>query len=199
MAEEDRWNKTSYYLDPFFTIDSIGRKEGHDLPYYFHDGESTLPSNDNLIDAVMLNTRRIGHGIDLFRFPMLELAVKKKQIALEVCPLSNQILGYVPDLRMHPASGYIKRNIPITLNTDDPQIFNYNGLTYDFWTAFMAALKYFNRKWDEFIEEFGPVNFQSIEDIDFCFNIYCFAGISNINPSSIESIKVSIRCIFFSH
>jgi len=166
---------------PVFTIDSIASKEGHDLLYYFHDGESTLPSNNNLIDAVMLNTRRIEHGINLFRFPLLELAVKEKQIALEVCPLSNQILGYVQDLRMHPASGYIKRNIPLTLNTDDPQIFNYNGLTYDFWTAFMAweldlrtikklalnslvysgmnkdekkeALKYFNKKWDEFIEE----------------------------------------------
>lgn len=181
VSEEDRWNKTSYYLNEFFSIDSLSKKNGDPLPYYFHDGESTLPSNDNLIDAVMLNTRRIGHGINLFRFPILELAVKKKQIALEVCPLSNQILGYVQDLRMHPASGYIKRNIPLTLNTDDPQIFNYNGLTYDFWTAFMAweldlktikklalnsiiysgmsenekadALKYFNRKWDEFIED----------------------------------------------
>ncbi|MDQ3021338.1 MAG: hypothetical protein M3R36_12325 [Bacteroidota bacterium] len=160
---------------------AIAKKEGYDLPYYFHDGESTLPSNNNLVDAVMLNTRRIGHGINLFRFPLLELAVKKKQIALEVCPLSNQILGYTPDLRMHPASGYIKRNIPITLNTDDPQIFNYNGLTYDFWSAFMAweldlktikklalnsivysgmnkkekkeALRYFKGKWDEFIVE----------------------------------------------
>lgn len=82
VGEEDRWNKTSYYLDQFFTIDSISKKEGQSLPYYFHDGESTLPSNDNLIDAVMLNTRRIGHGINLFRFPMLELAVKEKQIAL---------------------------------------------------------------------------------------------------------------------
>lgn len=181
VGEEDRWNKTSYYLDQFFTIDSIAKKDGGSLPYYFHDGESTLPSNDNLIDAIMLNTKRIGHGINLFRFPILELAVKKKQIALEVCPLSNQILGYVQDLRMHPASGYIKRNIPITLNTDDPQIFNYNGLTYDFWTAFMAweldlrtikklalnslaysgmskeekkeALIYFNKKWDTFIDE----------------------------------------------
>lgn len=181
VAEEDRWNKTSYYLEQFFTIDSIAKKEGYDLPYYFHDGESTLPSNNNLIDAVMLNTKRIGHGINLFRFPLLELAVKEKQIALEVCPLSNQILGYVSDLRMHPASGYIKRNIPITLSTDDPQIFNYNGLTYDFWTAFMAweldlrtikkialnsivysgmnkkekkkALEFFNKKWEEFIYE----------------------------------------------
>lgn len=181
VSEEDRWNKTSFYLDEFFTIDSITASNGDILPYYFHDGESTLPSNDNLIDAVLLGTKRIGHGINLFRFPMLELAVKEKQIALEVCPISNQILGYVSDLRMHPASGYIKRNIPLTINTDDPQIFNYNGLTYDFWTAFMAweldlrtikklalnsliysgmskeekknALNYFNKKWDEFIDE----------------------------------------------
>lgn len=185
VGEEDKWHRTDYYLDQFFVIDSIAKKEGNTLPYYFHDGESTLPSNNNLIDAVLLNTKRIGHGINLFRFPLLELAVKEKGIALEVCPLSNQILGYVPDLRMHPASGYIKRNIPITLSTDDPQIFNYNGLTYDFWTAFMAweldlrtikkialnslvysgmnknekkeALNYFNKKWDEFIDELMPI------------------------------------------
>ncbi|MBX7045071.1 MAG: hypothetical protein K1X86_04460 [Ignavibacteria bacterium] len=138
VGEEDAGHRTDFFLNEFFKKDSLEKVYNLELPYYFHDGESTLPSDINLYDAILLKTKRIGHGINLFRFLTLEKIVKEAGICIEVSPLSNQILGYVQNLRMHPASGYINKGIPVAISSDDPQIFNYKGLTYDFWSAYMA-------------------------------------------------------------
>lgn len=180
VGEEDAGHPTDYFLNQFFKKDSLEKVYNVELPFYFHDGESTLPSDINLYDAILLHTKRIGHGVNLFRFPTLEKIVNNENICIEVSPLSNQILGYVQNLRMHPASGYINKGIPIAISSDDPQIFNYKGLTYDFWSAYMAweldlrqlkimtlnslvysalnpnekdkAIKYFLNEWDNWVE-----------------------------------------------
>ena len=49
-------------------------------------------SDDNLLDAVLLNTTRIGHGYALPKHPDVLSIVKKKMIAVEVNPISNQVI-----------------------------------------------------------------------------------------------------------
>src|SRR5262249_5108751 len=107
-------------------------------PFYFHDGESDWPSDRNLYDAFLLGSRRIGHGFNLFRFPTLQTLFHRDRIAVEVCPISNQQLRYVSDLRTHPAYGFLTRGIPCVLSNDDPGIFGNDGLSFDFWEAVMA-------------------------------------------------------------
>lgn len=181
VGEEDKGHTTIFFVEEFLKVDSLSKIYGVDLPFYFHDGESTLPDNDNLYDAILLNTKRIGHGLNLFRYPTLLEIVKERGIAMEVNPLSNQILGYTENLRMHPASEYINRGLPVTINSDDPQIFDYTGLSYDFWTAYMSwnlglaqlkqlalnsliysglseteketAILHFEREWENFIQD----------------------------------------------
>ena len=94
--------------------------------------------NDNLFDAVLLGSKRIGHGFNLFRYPILMNMVKKQNICIEVNPISNQVLGYVRDLRLHPAYGYMRDGVNISISSDDPLIFDYEGLSYDYWHIFMA-------------------------------------------------------------
>ena len=186
VGEEDAGHTTLYFIDEFLKRDSLEKVYGIDLPYYFHDGESTLPTNDNMYDAVLLNSRRIGHGFNLFRFPELFGLIIEKGISLEVCPLSSQILGYANNLRMHPASEYINRGIPVTISSDDPQLFDYTGLSYDYWSAYMAwnlnlaqikqlalnsinystmndsekktALKHFNIEWENWIDNVNSMS-----------------------------------------
>ena len=73
-----------------------------ELPCYFHSGETNDRNNENVYDAFLLDSKRIAHGIQLSIRPHLIEMIKKKNISIEACPLSNRILGYVNDLRNHP-------------------------------------------------------------------------------------------------
>ncbi|MBX2817405.1 MAG: hypothetical protein KTR24_15460 [Saprospiraceae bacterium] len=138
VAEEDAGHPTLFHVENFLRLDSLETATGVSLPLYLHDGESDWVSVDNLYDAILLGTRRIGHGFNLFRFPGLMERVREEQICMEINPLSNQILGYVRDLRIHPASIFWGSGIPLTISSDDPLIFDYHGLSYDFWSIFLA-------------------------------------------------------------
>lgn len=128
-----------YYLRNLLTeASSLEKKYQTKLPYFFHAGENGWGSDKNLYDAVLLHSKRIGHAINLFYFPNLLQEIIKKDICIEVCPISNQMLGYVKDLRMHPAISYMKQGVACVIGSDDPQIFHTHGLSYDFWEAIMA-------------------------------------------------------------
>jgi adenosine deaminase CECR1 len=181
VAEEDQGNSTLYFLETWIKMDSLNQVYGVDMPLYLHDGESDWVSSRNLYDAVLLNSRRIGHGFNLFRYPNLLEEVKNNDICLEINPISNQVLGFIRDLRLHPASTYLTRGVPCVISSDDPLIFDYKGLSYDFWEVFLAweldlrklkglalnslkysaldeqekekALDYFNKRWRKFVEQ----------------------------------------------
>ena len=82
VAEEDAGNTTLYHVPQFLKLNAMDDNGGIELPLYLHDGESNWASVDNLYDAVLLGTRRIGHGFNLFRFPTLLEQVKEKGILL---------------------------------------------------------------------------------------------------------------------
>jgi len=62
-----------------------------DLPFILHAGE-TLGDGDevdnNLYDALLLDTKRIGHGFSLIKHPLLMDICKARGITLELCPIS---------------------------------------------------------------------------------------------------------------
>lgn len=79
------------------------------LPYMFHAGESNrYPVQENLVDAVFLNTSRIGHGFGLQEFPALWPMLQEKSILVETCPISNQLLGLIVDQRNHPVGQMLR-------------------------------------------------------------------------------------------
>jgi len=151
VAEEDGGLPTAFFVETLTEL----REEGFELPLYLHAGESSRPGalsprdceyaakcneplNNNLFDAVLLGARRIGHGLALAELPALTAEVRRRGIAVEVCPISNQLLGYVPDLRNHPAVTLLNAGVPLALCSDDPGLFQYQGMSYDFWMATVA-------------------------------------------------------------
>ena len=137
VQEEDRTNTNLHYLEQLLAGQREAERRGVDLPFYLHSGETNWAENENLYDAILLGAPRIGHGLALIKHPRLMQIVKERGIAVEVCPISNQILGYVSDLRTHPAVHYINAGLPVVLSSDDPAVFRHT-LSHDFYMAFMA-------------------------------------------------------------
>ena len=110
------------------------------MTYFFHAAETDWykDTRSNLFDALLLNTTRIGHGFALHNYPLLQQMVKDRGIAIEVCPVSNQLLRVVQDIREHPAREMLSQGLPVTLSSDDSVIYGYNGVTYDYWEAYVS-------------------------------------------------------------
>ena len=114
-------DEVNYPAYPFAPLFREARRRG--LGITIHAGEVT--GADNVYEAVeILGANRIGHGVksvedlnvlDLLRF---------KGVVLEMSLTSNIYTGAVPDLRRHPLPALLRLGILVTLNSDDPGIFN---------------------------------------------------------------------------
>ncbi|UCC41238.1 MAG: hypothetical protein JSV96_07390 [Candidatus Aminicenantes bacterium] len=137
VEEEDKMHTNLFYIKELLQARHKAEQRNTTLPLYLHSGESNWIENENVLDAILLGTKRIGHGIALFKHPLLMQIVKERDIAIEVCPISNQVLGYVADLRNHPAVHYINSGLPVIICPDDPAIWK-STFSHDFYAAFMA-------------------------------------------------------------
>lgn len=64
--------------------------------------------------------------------------VKARGIAIEINPISNQVLKLVEDHRNHPASTLLSQNFPLVVSSDDPFAWEALPLTHDFYMAFLG-------------------------------------------------------------
>jgi aminodeoxyfutalosine deaminase len=71
-----------------------------------------------------LNAERIGHGVRATEDAVLVSFLAEQQVPLEVCPLSNICLGIYPSLAVHPLPRLYAAGVPVTVNADDPPLFN---------------------------------------------------------------------------
>jgi adenosine deaminase CECR1 len=137
VEEEDRTHGTLFFAPEILAARRAAAENGLALPLFLHSGETSRARGENLYDAVLLGSPRIGHGLALVRHPLLMEMVRERGTAIEVCPISNQVLGYVPDLRSHPAVAYINDGIPVVLSPDDPGLTRHT-LSHDFYEACLA-------------------------------------------------------------
>ncbi|MFA6186558.1 MAG: hypothetical protein WC770_05015 [Phycisphaerae bacterium] len=196
-AEEDKGLPASLMADLLIEAKQKAAAKGIEFNLYLHDGESIFPIsfnaadqfdknipkyyNNNVIDAYLLDAKRVGHGFELAKLPRLAEYYREHKICVELCPISNQLLRYFKDMRNHPGISLFNQGVPITISPDDPAIFGYQGVSFDYWAAVMAwdlsladvkkciinsmeysslappqkneLMKKWQKKWNKFIEE----------------------------------------------
>ncbi|KAG2116595.1 Metallo-dependent hydrolase [Suillus discolor] len=127
-----------YYAEPLLRF----AEQHPDIPFIFHAGETLgdgSAADMNLYDAILLGTKRIGHGFSLAKHPKLMQICREKKIAIEVCPISNEVLRLTSSMPMHPLPIIMNQGIPVVLSSDDPAMFNSMGLSFDFFQVLVAS------------------------------------------------------------
>lgn len=93
------------------------------IPCVPHAGETEGPAS--IWGALnCLHACRIGHGVRCLEDPALVAELRARQIPLEVCPTSNVCLKVAPDIAHHPLPRLLEEGLYVTLNSDDPAMFN---------------------------------------------------------------------------
>ncbi|KAF1990029.1 Metallo-dependent hydrolase [Aulographum hederae CBS 113979] len=130
VGAEDRPNHIGFYAEELQAFVKACEKLNISIPFMFHAGETLLDSggsrtteNSNLYDAVLLNAKRIGHGYSLVKHPHLVQEFKKKNICIELCPTSNELLHLCRNIKEHVYPQLLALGIPCTVNSDNPSLF----------------------------------------------------------------------------
>jgi len=93
----------------------------HGLHLTAHAGESTNP--ESIWGALNLHVQRIGHGLKAYQDPELIEELATRQVPIEICITSNLRTGCCHSLAEHPVRNYFDQGLMITLNSDDPAMF----------------------------------------------------------------------------
>ena len=115
---------------------------------------------------------RIGHGIRVVDNPAFAAEMVAKDVAFEVCPVSNYAIGSTPRDLPHPIRQMVDLGLRCTLNSDDPAMFSTDlaaqygvlaqqGFTWsELWKLSMATLDAtflsaaekaaYRKEWEEF-------------------------------------------------
>jgi adenosine deaminase len=92
------------------------------VPLVLHAGETA--GAESIRAALEQGSQRIGHGVRCLEDPDLVAILRERQIPLEVCPTSNVCLGVAPSLAEHPFPRLQAEGLFLTVNSDDPPMFN---------------------------------------------------------------------------
>ncbi|KAI9061473.1 Metallo-dependent hydrolase [Trametes sanguinea] len=142
VGHEDSLRPLIHYIQPLLNFVERQKELGVHVPFIFHAGETTgdgTAADVNLYDAILLGTKRIGHGFSMYKHPKLMEVCREQGICIEMCPISNEVLRLTGSMPMHPLPAVINHGVHAVLCSDDPSVFGNMGLSFDFFQVFVAS------------------------------------------------------------
>ena len=128
VGEEAKGRPLKDFAKELIEFQKLCKDEGLDIPFLFHCGETLDMGTDtdgNLVDALLLNSKRIGHGFALAKHPYIMQHMKERNICLELCPISNEVLGLTPRVSGHAMYQLLANNMHCTVSSDNGTLFRY--------------------------------------------------------------------------
>ncbi|CAE6451944.1 unnamed protein product [Rhizoctonia solani] len=141
-GQEDPGHPLVFFAEALLDFRSKAEKRGLDIPFMFHAGETLDDGGEvdsNLYDAFLLGAKRIGHGFSLAKHPLLMQKYRENGIAVEICPISNELLRLTRSANTHILPILLNNGVPVALSSDDPAVFQNPGLSFDFYQAIVAS------------------------------------------------------------
>lgn len=141
VGHEEKGNQLRLFVPEFLDFQKKCREQGLEIPFLFHCGETLIHGgkvDGNLYDAILLNAKRIGHGYSIARHPLLMDILKKRGIAIESCPISNEVLGLTPVISGHHLPILLANNVPCTINSDNASFYR-SSLSHDFYQVMIGS------------------------------------------------------------
>ena len=123
VGDEESGNSLWYYEKKIKALKQKMTECNIIIPFYFHAGEiDSQKSVNNIRFALKYGGNRIAHGIYCIRDPFLMNIIKKKNILLEIAPISNYLLGNLKNPYLYKS--LYENGIKMCVNTDDPNKLN---------------------------------------------------------------------------
>ncbi len=113
-------NEHLYPLPDYTGVFKRAKEMG--LKICIHAGEVSGPKD--IYDALAMEPDRIGHGIRCVQDPALMAELTRRDVPLEICPMSNEATGAVERLADHPLPQLLQAGVPLVLSSDDPAMFH---------------------------------------------------------------------------
>ncbi|KAI1484843.1 hypothetical protein F5X96DRAFT_675234 [Biscogniauxia mediterranea] len=126
-----------YFEEEFVNFKQNCKREGVNIPFLFHCGETPDDIEDNLDTALALDARRIGHGYALSHKPHIMDQMRANKVCVEVCPISNMILGLVENMSEHSLYRLLHHNVPCAVSSDNGTLFQ-STLSHDFFEVMVG-------------------------------------------------------------
>lgn len=127
-------NEVGFDSKPFAPF--FARAKAAGLRITVHAGEPNVPNAPRYIREAVehLGADRIGHGVQAYRDESVMAYLREKNIPLELCLTSNWLTQAIPgDRGAHPFRKLMAAGVPVTINSDDPGIFNIDlNAEYDY-------------------------------------------------------------------
>lgn len=105
--------------EPFRELYAEAREAG--LRLTAHAGETTGP--EAIWGALNIGAERLGHALSAVEDPELMELLAERQVPLEICVTSNLRTGCCARAEEHPVRRYFDAGLMVTLNSDDPALF----------------------------------------------------------------------------
>lgn len=109
-----------YSLNDYVELLEIAKSRG--IPFTIHAGESR--GYNEVLLAVEIGSKRIGHGIHAVDSESAMRLLKEKGVLLEICPTSNVQTNAVLEYRDSPIYKFYREGINVCINTDNVTVSN---------------------------------------------------------------------------